>query len=145
MNRLCRIGAGLALGLTAAAPAGAVVCTVTPQAVSFGSYDPLSSSALDGAGNINVSCDTLVPFTVSLSTGSSGSFAERRMTAGADYLAYNLYSNVLRTVVWGDGVTAGNVTGNGTNVDLPVYGRMPALQNVPAKSYADTITVTVTF
>ncbi len=145
MNRACRIGAGLALGLAAAAPAGAVVCTVTPQAVSFGNYDPLSPSALNGAGNINVTCDMLVPFTVSLSAGNSGTFTERRMTAGAANLAYNLYSDVLRTVVWGDGVGAANVSGTGTNVDLPVYGRMPALQNVAVGSYADTITVTVTY
>ena len=133
------------LALTAAAPAAAAVCTVTPQGVSFGNYDPLSASALDGAGNINVTCDTLVPFTVSLSTGSSGTFDERRMTAGAAYLGYNLYIDSVRTIVWGDGVTTSNVSSTGTNVDLPVYGRMPALQNVGTNTYSDTITVTVVY
>lgn len=144
MTRFLRILVAVCIG-SVAAPAAAVVCTVTPQGVSFGNYDPLSASALDGAGNINVTCDTLVPFSVSLSTGSSGTFAERRMTAGTPYLAYNLYSDVLRTIVWGDGVGAANVSATGTNVNLPVYGRMPALQNVPANSYSDTITVTVTY
>lgn len=143
MNRLSRIGAALAAG-SLAAPAAAV-CTVTPQGVSFGSYDPLSSSAHDGAGNINVTCDTLSTFTVSLSTGSSGTFTQRQMTAGAAFLGYNLYTDLMRTTVWGDGVTTSNVTSTGTNVDLPVYGRMPALQNVEANAYADTITVTVVY
>lgn len=141
MSRLVRTGLGLALGALAVPAAAA--CTVTPQSVAFGSYDPRSATARDGAGNINVTCDLVTVFTVSLSTGSSGSFAERRMTAGAAYLAYNLYSDILRTFVWGDGLAA--VTATGTNVDLPVYGRMPALQNVPANTYADTITVTVTY
>ncbi len=144
MNRLFRIGAAFCLG-SLAAPAAAAVCTVTPQGVSFGSYDPLVASALDGGGNINVNCDLLTSFTVALSTGNSGSFAERRMTAGTPYLAYNLYSDVARAMIWGDGVTAANITSVGTNVDLPVYGRMPALQNIPANTYADTITVTVTY
>lgn len=144
MNRLMQIGAALCLG-SLAAPAAAAVCSVTPQGVSFGSYDPLAGSARIGAGTINVTCDTLATFTVSLSSGNSASFAERRMTAGTPYLAYNLYADVLRTIVWGDGVSAANVTATGTNVDLSVYGRIPALQNVPASSYSDTITVTVTY
>lgn len=128
-----------------ASPAAAATCSVSPQGVSFGSYDTLSSTALDGVGNVNVSCDASVSFTVSLSTGSSGTFDPRRMAAGTDYLNYNLYSDAARTTVWGDGVAASNVSATGTNVDLPVYGRIPALQNVPANAYADTITVTVAY
>ncbi|MBA2770573.1 MAG: spore coat protein U domain-containing protein [Sphingomonas sp.] len=143
MNPPFGIGAALCLG-SLAAPAAAV-CTVTPQGVSFGSYDPLSATALDSAGNVNVTCDVLTSFTVSLSAGSSGSFAERRMTAGTTYLAYNLYIDLLRTIVWGEGLLNSNVTATGTNVDLPVYGRMSALQNVSANTYADALTVTVTY
>lgn len=130
--------------LAAAAPATAA-CSVSPQGVSFGSYDTLSSTALDGAGNINVTCDLSASFTVSLSTGGSGTFDPRRMAAGTDYLNYNLYTDAARLLIWGDGTTAGNVSSTGTNVDLPVYGRIPALQNVPANSYTDSITVTVSY
>jgi len=144
MSRLFQIAAALCLG-SLAAPAAAAVCTVTPQAVSFGSYDPLGATNLDGAGNINVTCDVSTPFTVARSAGNSGTFTERRMTSGVNQLGYNLYSDAARTTVWGDGVGAGSVSGSGTNVDMSVYGRIPALQNIPAGSYADTITVTVTY
>lgn len=128
-----------------AAPAAAATCSINPQGVSFGSYDTLSSAALDGVGNINVSCDASVSFTVSIGTGNSGTFDPRRLTAGTDYLSYNLYTDATRTIVWGDGVAASNVSATGTNVDLPVYGRIPALQNVPANAYGDTITVTIEY
>lgn len=135
--------ATLALGL--AAPAWAVICSVTPQGVAFGAYDTLSAAATDGAGTINVSCDASTSFTVSLSTGS-GSYAQRLMTGGANQLGYNLYTDASRTTVWGDGLgSTSTVSATGGNVNLPVYGRIPAQQNVPANSYGDTITVTVSY
>lgn len=147
MKRLSIRGGGLiacaAIVLTAE-PAMAATCSVTPQGVSFGSYDPLSASALDGVGNINVACDVAVSFTVSLSAGS-GTFAERRMPSATSHLAYNLYTDASRSTVWGDGISASTVSGSGSNVDLSVYGRINALQNVPAESYSDTIAVTVSY
>lgn len=135
--------AGLTLAL--AAPAAAVTCSVSPQGVSFGSYDTLSSTALDGVGNINVSCDASTSFTVSLGTGGSGTFDLRQLTAGTESLGYNLYTDAARTIIWGDGVAASDVSATGTNVDLSVYGRIPAGQNVPANAYTDTISVTVSY
>lgn len=134
--------AGLMVAL--AAPASAAICSVSPQGVSFGSYDSLSSTALDGVGNINVSCDASVSFTISLSAGN-GSFDQRLLVSGAGQLGYSLYTDASRTIVWGDGTTAGNVSATGQNVDLGVYGRIPARQTVPASAYADTITVTVDY
>lgn len=94
---------------------------------------------------MNISCDAVVAFTVSLSTGSSGTYSQRRMTSGTAFLGYNLYVSALRTIVWGDGITTGTVSTVDNNVDLPVYGRIPGLQNVPPGAYSDTIIVTVTF
>lgn len=147
MRRHCRraawAAAGLSLGI--AAPASAVTCTVTPQGVAFGSYDTLSASPTDGTGNINVSCDASISFTVSLSTGS-GTYTQRIMSGGANQLGYNLYTDASRTTVWGDGLGGtSNVSATGSNVDLSVYGRIPAQQNVPANAYSDTVTVTVAY
>ena len=58
---------------------------------------------------------------------------------------YNLYTDATRTAVWGDGVGASNVSATGTSVDLPIYGRIPARQTVPAKGYTDAITVTIDY
>ena len=135
-----RIAAGFSL-LAASTAAGAA-CNVAPQSVSFGNYDPLSPSALDGVGNVNVTCDVQTSFTVSLGTGN-GTVQDRRMTGGAAQLAYNLYKDASRVIIWGDG--AGGVSSNATNVDLPVYGRIPGGQNVPANIYVDSVMVTVSF
>jgi spore coat protein U-like protein len=131
--------------LLVAAPASALVCNVTAQGVAFGAYDTLNASATEGVGNVQVICLTPVSFTVSLDSGS-GSYAQRMMSGGAGQLGYNLYTDSSRTTVWGDGLGAtSNVSASGILVDLPVYGRIPARQNVGAASYADSITVTVTY
>ncbi len=143
MSICLRWSIGGALSLAAVSPAVAA-CGVNPQGVSFSGYDSLASTALDGTGNINIACDAPTAFTVALGTGA-GSFESRRMTGGAEQLGYNLYSDSARQIVWGDGVTSGSVSASGTNVDLPVYGRIPARQNVAAGVYADSVTVTVSF
>ena len=144
MRMLLRSIAGLAAALAAPAAANAATCHISPQEVDFGSYDPIGGPAVDGVGAVNVTCDTPADFTVTLSAGS-GTFAERRMSAGAAQLRYNLYTNASRTIVWSDGIAGSGVSSSGSNVNLTIYGRIAAGQNVPAGSYVDTLTVTVTY
>lgn len=135
-----RATAGLAL--LAASTAASAACDVSPQAVAFGAYDPLSATSLDGVGNVQVTCDLLTSFVVSLGPGA-GTVANRRMTGGAAQLNYNLYKDAARLFVWGEGLAG--VSTLGTNVQLTVYGRIPAGQTVPANVYVDSVTVTVDF
>lgn len=135
--------AGLALALwPSAAPAAS--CQLNSYPVAFGAYDALSTRTHDTSGSVNVTCDTPVPYSISLGPGG-GSHSQRRMAgAGADLL-YNLYTTRDRLVVWGDG-TGGtdSVSGSGTQ-NHTVHARMPARQPVPAGSYSDLIVVTVTY
>lgn len=135
-------------------------CTVTATDIIFPDYFPLSGSVSDSAGNITVDCQNpglvglLVTVSISLSTGSGGSYMPRTMLKGTDTLNYNLYTNAGRTTVWGDG-TGGTSTigytlllpilGNDNRTD-PYYGRIPAGQTgaIPG-TYNDTITVTVDY
>lgn len=125
-------------------------CSVDPTSVAFGVYSPLNVVPTDTAGTLRVSCDTAtVGYTLLLSSGGAGSYAPRRLTGGAYTLAYNLYIDALRTVVWGDG-SGGTATVSGAfalpgAIDHTVYGRVPAQQNVGAGAYTDTITVTLNF
>lgn len=135
--------AGL-LAVMAAAPASAATCTVSPVSVIFGSYDSLNPSPLDGVGSVAVNCDAEVAYTISLSAGT-GTYLDRRMSAGAAELSYNLYTDSTRTQVWGDSTTSSGMSAAGTDVNLTIYGRIPARQNVTAGIYADTIIVTVTY
>lgn len=121
------------------------VCTVSAPGLSFGNYDPFSALSLDGAGNIAVDCN--VPYSLSLSSGA-GSYAGRVMASGGNSLGYNLYLDAARTIIWGDGSSGSSTTSGsgGTGVvNHPVYGRIPARQNVPAGSYTDSIIVTLSF
>ena len=125
----------------------AVVCTISSAGgLAFGSYDVFNATNLDGAGTINISCDVSAPFTTALSAGG-GTFATRTLASGANLLNYNLYTDAARTTIWGDG-TAGTVTLSGSAAPAAtqtVFGRIPARQNKPVGSYADTIVLTLTF
>ena len=128
-----------------AAPAGA--CTIGATGVAFGSYDPRSATAKDSTGTVTLNCPSNRSGVVSMSTGGSASYTQRKMASGANTLNYNLYTNSTRTAVWGDG-TGGSTTvsvAKGYAGTLTIYGRIPASQNVRAGTYSDTITVTVTF
>ncbi|HEU5286718.1 MAG TPA: spore coat U domain-containing protein [Sphingomicrobium sp.] len=135
-----RAAAGLLL--LAASTAASAECEVSPQEVDFGAYDPLSATALNGVGNVQVTCDLPTSFVVSLGPGT-GTVANRRMTGGAAQLNYNLYKDAARLFVWGEGLAG--VSTLGTNVQLTVYGRIPAGQTVPADVYVDSVAVTVDF
>lgn len=148
---LC-LGSGAAMAACSAM--GACSCTIGLTSVSFGNYDRLSSSPTDTVGNLKVECVSSDPenstFTVAFSAGSSGNSNARAMVKGAYKIYYNLYTDAVRTVIWGDGSGSGQTIisvfppSRGAK-NFSIYGRIPALQNVPAGTYRDTITVTVTY
>ena len=121
------------------------ICSVSSQGVSFGNYDPFQPSSTDGVGDVSLNCDAVVNATISLSTGT-GTYETRIMDNGRSQLAYNLYADSQRIQVWGDGSGGSNtVSRRRRSGDIPVYGTIPALQNVTAGGYQDTIIITVTF
>ena len=67
------------------------------------------------------------------------------MSGGSATLNYQLYSDAARTTVWGDDTYGNSVSTSGTDVDLSVYGRIPGQQNVPAGSYSDVLTITISY
>ena len=144
-SRFARLLAALALAL--AAQSAAAVCSIGVPGVAFGAYDPRSPSATDGAGTLTFTGCTAA-YTITLSQGSSNSYAPRKMAAGLYRLDYNLYIDTGRNTVWGDG-TAGtsivSVSGAPDGAAQTVYGRIPAAQNLGAGSYSDQVIVTVTF
>jgi spore coat protein U-like protein len=138
------------------AVASLCACSVSATTLAFGSYDPLSNTPTDSTATVTVDCILVVAiagsFDVALSTGSSGSFSQRKLSGGtSDTLNYNLYTNASRTTVWGDGSGGSSIMSPtftallAVNRVLTVYGRIPARQNVASGPYNDTITVTVTY
>ena len=149
--------------LVAQAAPAAVDCTVTASGVAFGTYDPSIATPDDSTGSIVVTCTYTGPggsdtanYTVTLSTGTSGSFAPRKLAADTPQLSYNLFRDAARTQVWGNassgttiitgslrvGPGVGNRTRTATHV---IYGRIPQLQDADTGDYSDLIQVTLTF
>jgi spore coat protein U-like protein len=134
-------------------------CTVGATGVAFGTYNPLSPVGDSAVGSWTVTCNALgsgsatVAGTLTLSAGSSGSYAARTMKSGTHALQYNIYASAGHSQVIGDGsagtfalsdsgtVTAGQVY----QITGSMYGFMPPSQDIAAGSYTDTIVVTVTY
>lgn len=126
-------------------------CTVSTSALAFGNVNTISGSNFDSTGGLSIRCTNGTPWSAAagVGSGSGASYANRRMTSGANLLNYNIYTTAARTVVWGNG-TSGTApvagTGTGAVQAVTVYGRVGSGQtSVPAGAYADTVAVTVTY
>ena len=127
-------------------------CTITTITnVAFGNYNVYGASPVDTTGRVRIRCNAAAnPVTVDLSRGHAPSFTPRYMLNGIQQLNYNLYMDALRTIIWGDGTNGSSHYGpvdppNNTNVNLDIYARIPAGQDVGTGSYTDSITATVNF
>jgi spore coat protein U-like protein len=127
----------------------AATCTINSSStLNFGTLGVLASNT-DQTSTIQVACTNTTPYNIGLDvgTGSGATVAVRKLTSGSNTVNYTLYSDTGRTTVWGNTVSTDTVaaTGSGAAQNYTVYGRIPA-QTTPAPgSYADTITVTVTY
>lgn len=149
-----------AAALLCAGGAQAAVCTASAVGVAFGIYDLSSSSPNDSKGSVTVQCTGLlevVTYHVYLSKGNGPNYLNRYLLSGADQLPYNLYTDSARqpAQIWGDALATNHKTGSFTfvviltptqqSISYDIFGRIPALQDVPPGTYSDTITVTVTY
>ncbi len=144
MNRLRALAAGLILAvcllLFPAKAQANVVCSLTGQAISFGT----GSTA---TGSISYSCTSynLLPTSLTLcsqlgSPSWPGTTAQPKMLSGSgSELSFNLYTDAARSSVWvGSTVITkaisvpilGTVTGS-----MPFYGSIPSGQGAPAGNY----------
>lgn len=149
----------------AAAPAeaactglGSCSCSVSAPDISFGSYNAQDVLPVDVVSTVDVVCTaTLVglflSYEVEIGPGGSGDQMARTLSQGGSTLSYNLYRDILRTRVWGDGAGGSESLAASRlfsvllpwSVGYPVFGRLPAGQDVTAGAYADTLTVTVIY
>lgn len=134
-------------------------CKVTSTTdIAFGNYDPANvnnATPLDAQGAVTIRCTKNAAVNVALQQGSNpaaGSTcvapARQMKDSGTDLLGYGIYQDPARTTVWGcDATNSQNFTSSGVNSPktYTTYGRVPAGQDVPAGSYLDNVTTTVTF
>ncbi|AKF80270.1 spore coat protein [Myxococcus fulvus 124B02] len=121
--------------------------------LNFANYTPTSPLPLDTVGSITYLCLLqLTPMTIDLSPGNSGAHSNRRMRgpSPSNTLSYNLYVDATRLLIWGNGASGTSRYGPvipvlALDVTVPIYGRIPAQQSVPAGAYSDTLVMTMTF
>ena len=135
---------------TSSALAQAPSCTISVTSVAFGSYNVFTATADDSTGTITYSCNNAAAnISIALNKGSSSTFSPRTLKKGSEALTYNLYLNAARTNIWGDGTggTAVYTRANppNSNVNVMIYGRITALQDVSAGNYSDTISAVINF
>jgi len=139
----------------ARANCAACSCSVSTTNLNFGTYNPTSSTPTNASGNVSVNCFSLLVLMfgtvdVTVSAGSSGVAASRKMANGTSQLSYNIYRDAALTSLLG---TAGS--GQGISLSIngllsyttshAVYGSIPARQWVKAGTYSDSLVVTVSY
>jgi spore coat protein U-like protein len=131
-------------------------CAVSTTPLDFGNYNPLSAATVTGTGTIQLRCTRGTTPAIALNAGVNAAGSQRRMTAGGEYLAYNLVrptSNTPGAACPGVGSgTAWDSTPwtltSAANSSLRTYnvcGELPGSQDVSAGTYTDTVVATVTF
>lgn len=123
--------------------------------MNFGEQSSLSAtldadSNISGGGKLKLKCTDKTPYTITLNNGNNATGNQRRLSnggglagIGAQYVAYNLYTDSARSNEWPQaGFTN---TGDGTEIDLAVYGRIPSQATPGSGLYTDTVRMTVTW
>ena len=141
----------LVIGTLYASDAHAQACTISATSVNFGSYNVFNGSPTDSTGTLTYRCNgSAHNITIGLTQGAGASFNQRQMQKGSESLTYNLFVDASRTNIWGDGTGGTSVYSianppNNTNVNLTVYGRVTAGQDVSAGTFSDTVTAVINF
>jgi len=140
--------------LTFSSSVDAAKCSFTAANINFGTYNIIQTSHNTTTGTIHVSCNPAkpVPVTITLSTGSSGNYAQRELSpslAGVDRLRYNIFTDASYSTIFGNGTGGSQILLNAVSRTAPwnvtYYGRIPAGQDVSADLYTDILTMSVDF
>jgi spore coat protein U-like protein len=126
-------------------------CRLNVTPMSFGSYNPFTSSDMRANGTVTYNCTVSGPIRIAMNRGGANSPLARRMVQGVTPLYYNLYLDAALTRIWGDrsfGTDFYSEAASRTNenVNIPVFGRIPAGQRqAKPGAYFDTVVVSIEF
>lgn len=124
-------------------------CVIMSSPLAFGDYSPLDAAPLDREGGLTVQCTRGSTVTISLGDGLHALGSQRRMENGTpeEYLSYDLFQDGARSIPWGPDLIdrVSHTAGSLLPVNLTVYGRITAGQDVSAGNYSDTVVATINF
>ena len=129
--------------------------------INFLVYNPASGTPALASTDVTLTCNYLsggaqkIDWTMVLSNGSSGNCNARAMLGPGSSLNYNIYQGSIAGGVWGNlgcatypagQLKVGPGAGNGTDLATrTLYGQIPTGQFISAGTYAETLTVTLSF
>ena len=133
-------------GQTPVVPACAII-SATP--VSFGLYSVFRAEPTDSTGALAFVC-TGATGNVAIALSGVGPDGMRGLTSGAESMAYNIYLDAARTLVWGDGTSGAGPAvysrpADGTTVTAVMYGRIFAGQDIMTGAYSASLVATINF
>ncbi|WP_323763570.1 spore coat U domain-containing protein [Marinovum sp.] len=121
-------------------------CELDVGSLDFGQISNLAAPA-DATAAVDIRCTSGTGYSVSMGLGDGPGVSDpalRRMQGALGTLAYGLYRDPARSLVWGEAANQRNsATGTGYGQRFTVYGRIHAGQQAPAGSYGDSVVVTV--
>jgi spore coat protein U-like protein len=129
-------------------------CLIATKSLNFGSAAGLSLDVNDESA-LNVTCTAKTPYNIGLDAGDTPtSTIGTRLLAGvgldntSSTVAFQLYQDATRKIVWGNTQGTDTLTGigSGNSQTFPVYGQVPGQSVMPAPgNYQSVITATVSF
>ena len=139
-------GTTIATGTFSASAVVVNQCGVSATSMNFGSAS-LLTAALSATAQVSVSCNAILPVTIALDNGTTGTGpTSRLMTAGTHTIQYGIYKDGAHSQPWGNTVGVNTASGTGPSATLTAYGQVPAQSPAPTPgSYADVVGVTVTY
>lgn len=129
-------------------------CLLSASNIAFGSFTPTATATnLTANGTISATCSNGVSYQLAIDAGLTGTIAARKMAptgtvaGNSDTLSYNLYTDLAKTTIFGNGTSGSKVTvtGNGGSQSTTVYGNILTNQYITPDNYVDTLTVSMTY
>jgi len=148
LTRVLFVAVGV-LFLANGAQASSESCRIEANNLAFGQYDVFRTSPTDSASSLSFECTSGGrPIAIALERNWWEIY--RVLQSGSQWIYYNIYLDASRTQVWGDGSLGSQMYYNSNppkkkTVTVPMYGRIPASQDVGLGQYSDNITVVVNF
>lgn len=130
--------------LICSAPAAFAACVVDTVPLTWGNIGLLTRN-YDTVGSIRVQCDATTPYTIK--TGNPGA-ATWRLSKGASWIEYRMYSDPARTLSIPVNGTIGSGVATGAVDTHSLYGRIPAgtmNNSVSAGSYSGNVPILVEY
>ena len=119
-------------------------CSVTSTSMAFPTSSVLTQPQ-NATATMSVTCNAIVPVTVGLDNGATGTGpTTRMMKSGTNAITYGIYRDVAASLPWGNTAGTNTAVRDGTGT-LTAYGLVPAQTSPPPGSYTDVVNVVITY